>query len=86
MVAGTVCVRRRRIGVGAAGYPNGRAHVQVNINPAYQSNELAYCINKVGVRALIMIDTFKTQHYYNLLANECHSLPSSRPGQVNDDR
>jgi len=62
------------------------AHLQVNINPAYQSNELAYCINKVGVRALIMIDAFKTQQYYNLLANECHSLPSSRPGQVKDDR
>lgn len=61
-------------------------HLQVNVNPAYQSQELAYCLNKVGVKALVMADKFKTQNYYHLLVNQCHSLPSSKPGNIRDDQ
>lgn len=59
---------------------------QVNINLAYQSDELTYCLNKVEVKALVMSEGFKTQNYYRLLVEQCHSLPSSKPGKLHDDQ
>lgn len=37
------------------------------INPAYQINELVYCIQKVGAKAVITPDSFKTQNYPRML-------------------
>ena len=36
------------------------SHLQVNINPAYTDRELAYCINKVGCKGLVMRPNVKT--------------------------
>lgn len=41
--------------------------VAVDINPAYQSNELLYCIQSVGLKGIIMDETFKTQNYLEIL-------------------
>ena len=41
--------------------------VLVNINPAYQPQELLYCLNKVGVKAIVAAERFKTQDYYSIL-------------------
>jgi hypothetical protein len=41
--------------------------LKVNINPAYQSNELKYALHKVGVKALISAPSFKKSNYYNSL-------------------
>ena len=41
--------------------------VLVNINPAYQAEELKYCINKVGIQAIVCQDRFKSQNYYQLI-------------------
>jgi len=30
--------------------------VLVNVNPAFQADELAFCLNKVGVKMLVMAD------------------------------
>ena len=37
--------------------------IQVNINPAYRLSELEYTLKKVGVRALIAAERFKTSEY-----------------------
>ena len=37
--------------------------VLVNVNPAYQANELAYCLNKVNIKALFMAERFKKSDY-----------------------
>ena len=37
--------------------------IQVNINPAYRLGELEYALNKVGCRALIMAQSFRTSDY-----------------------
>lgn len=37
---------------------------KVNINPSYQSEELRYAIEKVGIRALITPPGFKKSNYY----------------------
>ena len=52
--------------------------VLVNVNPAYKSNELEYCVNKVGIKAMIAARTFKTTDYYKTLCQLCDPdcLPS----------
>ena len=53
--------------------------VLVNVNPAYKSSELSYCINKVGIKTLIAARSFKTTDYYKLLSELCdtNTLPIS---------
>ena len=53
--------------------------VLVNVNPAYRSSELSYCINKVGIKTLIAARSFKTTDYYKLLCELCdpNDLPNS---------
>ena len=41
--------------------------ILVNINPAYQSTELKYALNKVGCKALIMHQAFKHSNYIKIL-------------------
>lgn len=40
--------------------------VLVNVNPAYKSSELLYCINKVGIKAIIAAESFKTTDYVQI--------------------
>ena len=55
--------------------------VLVNVNPAYKSSELSYCINKVGIKTLIAARSFKTTDYYKLLSELCD--PSNLPNSEN---
>ncbi|KYN04981.1 Acyl-CoA synthetase family member 2, mitochondrial, partial [Cyphomyrmex costatus] len=41
--------------------------VVVAINPAYQQNELEYCLQKVNVKAIVSPEKFKTQNYPKML-------------------
>ena len=41
--------------------------VLVNINPAYRTAELEYALNKVGCRALVTMQRFKTSDYLGML-------------------
>jgi fatty-acyl-CoA synthase len=54
----------------------------VNINPAYQTPELQYCLTKVGVKALIAPESFKTQQYYEMVRRIAPELDSCAPGQI----
>ncbi|GFG40504.1 hypothetical protein Cfor_06516 [Coptotermes formosanus] len=56
--------------------------VLVNINPAYQTPELQYCLTKVGVKALIAPESFKTQQYYEMVRRIAPELDSCAPGQI----
>ena len=56
--------------------------ILVNINPAYQPEELKYCLNKVGVKALVAADSFKTQNYYELLSSIAPEIMSSSAGAI----
>ncbi|CAB4064550.1 ACSF2 [Lepeophtheirus salmonis] len=42
--------------------------VLVNVNPAFQKDELHYVLNKVPVKGLVCPSTFKTQKYYELIS------------------
>ncbi|KAJ8969599.1 hypothetical protein NQ317_011313 [Molorchus minor] len=56
--------------------------VMVAINPAYQPKEIEYCINKVGINAIICGHKFKTQNYYEFLNSICPELAQSDPGNL----
>ena len=60
--------------------------ILVNINPAYQPNELEYCLNKVGVKAIVSAESFKTQDYFSMLSGVVPEIPSSKPGQISSEK
>jgi fatty-acyl-CoA synthase len=56
--------------------------IQVNINPAYRPQELAYCLNKVGCKALITAPKFKTSDYIGIIDGLIPELASAEPGKL----
>lgn len=54
--------------------------ILVNINPAYQSLELEYTLNKVGCKALIMKSSFKHSNYVAMIRELAPELDT--PGQL----
>jgi fatty-acyl-CoA synthase len=48
--------------------------VLVNINPAYRIAELEYALNKVGCKALVTAQSFKTSDYLAILRELCPEL------------
>ena len=65
--------------------------IQVNINPAYRTSELAYALQKVGCRGVIAARQFKTSNYVKMLEEvrgECPDLKETifidDPGQPGD--
>lgn len=49
--------------------------VFVTINPAYRSSELSYVLKQGDIKALFLIERFKTSDYYAILRDICGGLP-----------
>ncbi|XP_037082746.1 medium-chain acyl-CoA ligase ACSF2, mitochondrial-like [Pollicipes pollicipes] len=56
--------------------------VFVTINPVFRPEELEYCLNKVGVRALVCPPALRTQEYYKFVCEVAPELPNSPPGSL----
>ncbi|WP_322103840.1 AMP-binding protein [Paraburkholderia sp. J41] len=56
--------------------------VLVNINPAYRLAELEYALNKVGCKAIVAAQSFKTSKYLEMLQTLAPELESAVPGQL----
>ncbi|SPA44061.1 putative acyl-CoA synthetase YngI [Cupriavidus taiwanensis] len=56
--------------------------VLVNINPAYRLAELEYALNKVGVKAIVAAEAFKTSRYLDMLQALAPELATSAPGTL----
>ncbi len=56
--------------------------VLVTINPAYRRSEIAYTINKVGVKALISAERFKTSDYLTMIEDLAPEVAASTPGRL----
>ena len=54
--------------------------VLVNVNQAYQTRELEYCLRKVGVRTLVAAEGYRTSDYYAMLTELVPSLADGEPG------
>ena len=59
---------------------------QVNVNPAYQVDEAAYALEKVGCKGIVASSKFKTQDYYGMLKQICPELEVCGPGQLKSKR
>src|SRR5580658_198212 len=60
--------------------------ILVTINPAYRLSELEYTLNKVGVRALVAADRFKTSDYAGMVEALAPELPDAFPGALSAAR
>ncbi len=56
--------------------------VLVNINPAYRASELAYALNKVSCKALVLAPALKTSDYIDILRSLAPELDTCTPGQL----
>ncbi|MCW5695030.1 MAG: AMP-binding protein [Pseudolabrys sp.] len=56
--------------------------ILVNINPAYRLAEIEYALNKVGCKALITADSFKTSDYVGMLRELAPELDRCAPGAL----
>lgn len=56
--------------------------ILVNINPAYQSSELKYALNKVGCKGIITANRFKSSNYIEILNEILPELKTSRPNEL----
>jgi fatty-acyl-CoA synthase len=56
--------------------------ILVNVNPAYRVGELEYALAKVGCRALILADAFKSSDYLGMVARLAPELAAATPGEL----
>ena len=60
--------------------------ILVNINPAYRMAELEYALNKVGCKALVAAESFKTSRYLEMLNVLIPELETCEAGQLHSER
>src|SRR4029077_16904261 len=60
--------------------------ILVNINPAYRIAELEYALNKVGCKALVLAERFKTSDYVGMLRELAPELGHATPGKLESAR
>ncbi|MEP1933969.1 MAG: AMP-binding protein [Roseibium sp.] len=56
--------------------------ILVNINPAYRLSELEYALNKVGCKALIAANSFKSSDYAGMIRSLVPELDQCQPGRL----
>ena len=56
--------------------------ILVNINPAYRLAEIEYALNKVGCKALITAETFKSSDYIGMLRTLAPEIDLCPPGRL----
>lgn len=60
--------------------------ILVNVNPAYQAEELEYALKKVGCKAIVSAVEFKGRRYHEVLGSVCPELLTSSPGEMQAKR
>jgi fatty-acyl-CoA synthase len=60
--------------------------ILVNINPAYRLSELDYALNKVGCKAIVTADSFKTSDYVGMLRELAPEIDRCAPGKLQAKR
>ncbi len=56
--------------------------ILVNVNPAYRLFELDFVLNKVGCKAIIAAEKFKTSEYLHMLGTLAPEIASCEPGYL----
>jgi fatty-acyl-CoA synthase len=56
--------------------------ILVNLNPAYRSAELEFALNKVGCRALVLADRFRSSDFFEILRALAPEIDACRPNSL----
>ena len=56
--------------------------ILVTINPAYRRSEVAYTLNKVGVKALVSAERFKTSDYIGMIEDLAPEVSGAPPADL----
>ncbi|XP_062547096.1 medium-chain acyl-CoA ligase ACSF2, mitochondrial-like [Armigeres subalbatus] len=60
--------------------------ITVGINPAFEIPEVEYALNKVQVKALVTVESYRTQKYYEMLCQLMPELADSSPGKLKSSK
>ncbi len=60
--------------------------ILVTVNPAYRLSEVEYTLNKVGVKALVAAERFKTSDYAGMIEQLAPEIAGARPGALSSKR
>ncbi|MHC4947095.1 MAG: AMP-binding protein [Planctomycetota bacterium] len=60
--------------------------ILVNVNPAYRSHELEYVLRRSRARVLMLIESFKTSNYCDMLYEVCPEIRDGDPGRIDSWR
>ncbi len=60
--------------------------ILVNVNPAYRLSELEYALKKVGCKALILADRFKSSDYVAMIRELAPELDHCPPSQLKSEK
>ena len=60
--------------------------ILVNVNPAYRLSELEYALNKVGCKALILAERFKSSDYVAMIRELAPELDDCAASQLKSER
>jgi fatty-acyl-CoA synthase len=60
--------------------------ILVTINPAYRTSEVEYTLRKVGVKALVVAERFKSSDYVGMIESLVPDMADSPPGALNTPR
>jgi len=60
--------------------------VLVNINPAYRTHELEYALRESRSKVLILIESFRSSNYVEMLYEVCPEVRDCEPGQIDSWR
>ena len=60
--------------------------ILVPINPAYRTHELEYVLKQSRARALLLIESFKSSNYIDMLYKVCPEIKGAEPGHIDSWR
>ncbi len=60
--------------------------VLVNINPAYRTHELEYALRESRSKVLILIESFRSSNYVDMLYEVCPEVRDCEPGRIDSWR
>jgi fatty-acyl-CoA synthase len=60
--------------------------ILVTVNPAYRLSEVEFTLNKVGVKALVAAEAFKTSEYVRMIEDLAPEIAASAPGELSAAR
>lgn len=60
---------------------------QVSMNPAYQLQEMEYCLRKTEVKVIVMEETYRAQNFYKIMKNLVPEMEEAKAGgAIKSDR